>query len=89
MCFNGDWDCGTCPASQPQGGSSCGMLSLIQCQYGNAYCTCNQGNWQCSGSSQCPVQPPQPGSSCNLAAGTQCSWGGLQCICSGNQWYCN
>jgi hypothetical protein len=86
MCYGYDWDCGTCPSSQPTGGSC--QLWGLRCLYGQNQCACNNGQWQCQNVNGCPSNPPSSGSSCNVSQGQVCTWGSAKCTCLQNQWYC-
>ena len=89
QCWDGEWSCDNCPATEPTDGTSCfGMgFANSRCFFGENHCFCwaNDGEWHCS---VCPDTEPADGSNCNNFAGN-CAYGATECECRGGDWDCN
>jgi len=92
-----------CPASPPQKGDTCDVVTSDSCFYAGQACSClstasgpfsSTKRWACYGDgASCPDSKPVAGSSCKQSADAECPYPGNDyCVCSGGNldahWVC-
>jgi hypothetical protein len=90
-CFGSDWDCNTCPVTEPDPTDPLCDFSNIDayCMYGTNQCRClGMGEWDCDA---CP-DLPGAGDDCTGYSRIRCLYEGWECQCPpgpGANWDCD
>lgn len=88
-CWDGDWSCDNCPATEPTDDTSCFGQGVAnsRCFFGTTQCYCFTGDtdWHCS---TCPATQPADASSCPDNFAANCAYGTTECECRNGSWEC-